>query len=86
MTSSPNTAICRLLPLLLLVSTFCGGGGDESAPQVPPKAPVVTLADVLAGKEPTPEIRAELKGLVAAGTDELLDLSGRVKSGELTPW
>jgi len=84
-TSSPSTVFYRLAPLLLLVLTFCGGGGDGSTTQGLPEVPVVTLADVLAGKEPTPEIRAELKGLVAAGTETLVALAGRVQSGELTP-
>jgi hypothetical protein len=82
-TSSPSTALCRLAPLLLLL-LGCGGG-DGSATVEPPETPVVTLADVLAGKEPTPEIKAELSGLVAAGTGELVGLAGRVQEGELTP-
>jgi len=82
-TSSPSTVLCRLAPLLLL---FLGCGGDNGAATVePPETPVVSLADVLAGEEPTPEIQAELSGLVAAGTEELVGLAGRVQSGELTP-
>ncbi|OGD71497.1 MAG: hypothetical protein A2Y64_03390 [Candidatus Coatesbacteria bacterium RBG_13_66_14] len=84
MTSSPSTAFCRLAPLLLLLLLGCGGG-DGSATVEPPETTVVTLADVLAGKEATPEVRAELENLTAAGTEELVTLSGRVQSGELTP-
>jgi len=82
--SSPSTVFCKFAPLLLLLLVGCGGGGG-SATEEKPEAPVVTLADVLAGKEPTPEIQAELKGLVAAGTDKLVALAGRVQEGELTP-
>jgi len=82
--SSPSTVLCRLAPLLFLF--FLGCGGDNGAvTDEKPTAPVVTLADVLAGKEPTPEIKEELKELTAAGTEELVGLAGRVQSGELTP-
>ena len=85
MISSPSTVFCKFAPPLLLVLLLGCGGGDGSATVEPPEASQVTLVDVLAGKEPTPEIRAELKGLVAAGTETLVSLAGRVQSGELTP-
>jgi hypothetical protein len=84
-TSSPSTAFCRLASLFLLAFLGCGGGnGNGSETVEPPETTVVTLADVLAGEEPTPELRAELGALVAAGTELLLALSERVQAGEIT--
>lgn len=83
MISSPSTVLCRLAPLLFLL--YLGCGGDGAATDEKPTAAVVTLVDVLAGEEPTPEIRAELENLAAAGTLKLVSLAGQVQAGELTP-
>jgi hypothetical protein len=81
--SSPSTAFCKFAPLFFCVVLACGDRGDGSAVDDEPSAS--TLADVLAGGEPTPELWVELEGLAAEGSGKLAELAGRVAEGELTP-
>ncbi len=83
MISSPSTAFSRLAPLFTLLLAW-GCGGADSAP-VEDNGEAASLVDVLAGKQITSEIRAELDGLVSTNTEMLTELATAVSIGELSP-
>ena len=85
MVSSPSTALFRLAPLLLVfLFPTCNDGGADPAP-VEGRDEAAALVDVLAGKAPTPGLRAELSILAGISSDNLVELAAAVASGGSTP-
>ena len=83
-------AVGIFLFLLLgtILSIACGENKEvpaDNTASIEPSEVAGSLADILAGRELTAELKARLDELVSGNTAILRQLAGRVQSDELTP-